>query len=78
MLALAALLAFPRETPVRVLGGALLLALGLQWGRGPLAAPGSLPLVFELTLCVLAGLSLVGAVARRAARRAAGGCAPTS
>lgn len=58
MLALAALLAFPRETPVRVLGGALLLALGLQWGRGPLAAPGSLPLVFELTLCVLAGLSL--------------------
>jgi hypothetical protein len=58
MLALAALFAFPRETPVRVLGGALLLALGLQWGRGPLAAPGSLPLVFELTLCVLAGLSL--------------------
>lgn len=58
MLALAALLAFPRETPVRVLGGALLLALALQWGRGPLAAPGSLPLVFELTLCVLAGLSL--------------------
>jgi hypothetical protein len=69
MLALAALLAFPRETPVRVLGGALLLALGLQWGRGPLAAPGSLPLVFELTLCVLAGLSLSAQwEARREAR----------
>lgn len=69
MLALAALLAFPRETPVRVLGGGLLLALGLQWGRGPLAAPGALPLVFELTLCVLAGLSLSAQwEARREAR----------
>ena len=63
---------------MRVLGGALLLALGLQWGRGPLAAPGSLPLVFELTLCVLAGLSLSARSGKRAARRGAGGCAATS
>jgi hypothetical protein len=44
--------------PVRVLGLALLICLGLQWGRGPLAAPGALALVFDLTVCVLAGLSL--------------------
>jgi hypothetical protein len=44
--------------PVRVLGIALLICLGLQWGRGPLAAPGALALVFDLTLSVLAGLSL--------------------
>ena len=35
-----------------------MISLGLQWGRGPLAAPGSLPLLFELTLSILAGLSL--------------------
>jgi hypothetical protein len=57
-LALAALPLFARQPPVRVLCVALLLSLGLQWGRGPLAAPGSLPLVFELALSILAGLSL--------------------
>jgi hypothetical protein len=41
-----------------VLGLALALCLALQWGRGPLSAPGAPGLVFELTLCVLAGLSL--------------------
>ena len=57
-LALAALpLAFT-QTPVRVLGMALLISLALQWGRGPLAAAGSLAIVFDLTLCILAGLSL--------------------
>lgn len=57
-LAVAALpLAFT-QTAVRVLGVALLISLALQWGRGPLAAAGALAIVFDLTLCVLAGLSL--------------------
>jgi membrane protein YfhO len=57
-LALAALPLAAALLPVRVLGAALLISLALQWGRGPLAAPGALSLVFDLTLCVLAGLSL--------------------
>jgi hypothetical protein len=57
-LALAALPLALTQTPVRVLGMALALVAGLQWGRGPLAAPGALALVFDLTLAVLAGLSL--------------------
>ena len=57
-LALAALPLAATQTPVRVLGVALALVAGLQWGRGPLSAPGALALVFDLTLCVLAGLSL--------------------
>jgi len=57
-LAVAALpLAFT-QTAVRVLGAALLISLALQWGRGPLADAGALAIVFDLTLCVLAGLSL--------------------
>jgi membrane protein YfhO len=57
-LALAALPLALTQTPIRVLGLALALCLALQWGRGPLSAPGAHGLVFELTLCVLAGLSL--------------------
>lgn len=57
-LALAALPLALTQTPVRVLGLALALVAGLQWGRGPLSAPGALPLVFDLTLAILAGLSL--------------------
>lgn len=57
-LALAALPLTLTQTPVRVLGVALALCVALQWGRGPLAAPGALALVFDLTLCILAGLSL--------------------
>ncbi len=57
-LALAALPLLVRQPAVRVLFVALVLALGLQWGRGPLAAPGSLPLLFELTLSILAGFAL--------------------
>ena len=57
-LALAALPLVVSEAPVRFLGAALLACLGLQWGRGPLAAPGSLALVFDLALALLAGLSL--------------------
>ena len=57
-LALAALPLAITQTPVRVLGSALLISLALQWGRGPLAAAGSLAIVFDLTLCILAGLSL--------------------
>lgn len=57
-LALAALPLALTQTPVRVLGLALALCLALQWGRGPLSAPGAPGLVFDLTLCILAGLSL--------------------
>jgi len=57
-LALAALPLAATQVPVRVLGIALLVSLGLQWGRGPLADAGALALVFDLTLCILAGLSL--------------------
>jgi hypothetical protein len=57
-LALAALPLALTQAPIRVLGLALALCLALQWGRGPLSAPGAPGLVFELTLCVLAGLSL--------------------
>jgi len=57
-LALAALPLALTQTPIRVLGLALAICLALQWGRGPLSAPGAPGLVFELTLCVLAGLSL--------------------
>ena len=39
-LALAALPLALTQTPIRVLGLALALCLALQWGRGPLAAPG--------------------------------------
>src|SRR4029079_7438302 len=57
-LALAALPLALTQAPIRVLALALALCLALQWGRGPLSAPGAPGLVFELTLCVLAGLSL--------------------
>jgi hypothetical protein len=57
-LALAALPLALTRTPVRVLGLSLAICLALQWGRGPLAAPGALALVFDLTLAILAGLSL--------------------
>jgi hypothetical protein len=57
-LALAALPLALTQTPIRVLGLALTLCLALQWGRGPLSAPGAPGLVFDFTLCILAGLSL--------------------
>jgi Bacterial membrane protein YfhO len=57
-LALAALPLALTQAPIRVLGLALTLCLALQWGRGPLSAPGAPGLVFDLTLCILAGLSL--------------------
>lgn len=57
-LALAAIPLAPSQPAVLVLGLALALCLGLQWGRGPLSAPGALALVFDLALAVLAGLSL--------------------
>ena len=57
-LALAALPLAASQTPIRVLGAALAICLALQVGRGPLSAPGALALVFDLTLSVLAGLSL--------------------
>jgi len=55
---LATLPLFATEMPVRALGAALFLCLGLQYGRGPLAAPGALALVFDLSLAILLGLSL--------------------
>jgi hypothetical protein len=57
-LALASVPLLARHLAVRVLGAALAISLALQWGRGPLAAPGALALVFDLALCVLAGLCL--------------------
>jgi hypothetical protein len=57
-LALAALPLALTRLPVRVFGVALGVCVGLQWGRGPLAAPGALALVFDLALAILAGLSL--------------------
>jgi hypothetical protein len=57
-LALASLPLLARAGPVRALAGALAIVLGLQWGQGPLAAPGALPLAFDLMLAVLSGLSL--------------------
>jgi hypothetical protein len=68
-----ALAAFPlalSEVPVRVLGAALVLCLGMQYGRGPLSAPGAAALVFDLALAILGGLSLS---AQWAARREATG-----
>ncbi len=57
-LALASLpLLFERQ-PVRVLLLAVLASLALQMGRGPLLAPGALPLVLEFALASLAGLAL--------------------
>jgi hypothetical protein len=70
-LALAALPLFRELLAVRVLLLALGLSLLLQWGRGPLSDPGALPLVFDVALCVLAGLSLSAQwVARRDERGA--------
>ena len=46
------------ETPILVSAVALLLCLGLQFGRGPLQEPGALALVFDFTLCLVAALSL--------------------
>jgi hypothetical protein len=57
-LAAAALPLWRSALAVRVLGLSLALCLALQWGRGPLAAPGALGLVFDFALAVLAGLSL--------------------
>ncbi len=57
-LALAAVPLVTTHRTVRVLGLTLALCLALQWGRGPLAAPGALALVFDLALCFLAGLAI--------------------
>ena len=60
-LALAAVPLVFTQLPFRALAVALAVCLGLQWGRGPLSAPGALPLVFDLALAVLAGLSMSAA-----------------
>jgi hypothetical protein len=49
-------LAFTRRS-ARALLLALLLCVALRYGRGPLAAPGSLALAFDFTLALLGGLS---------------------
>ena len=50
----------PSPSPPSAAGSCwrLALCLALHYGRGPLAAPGSLALVFDFTLALLAGLSL--------------------
>ena len=57
-LALASLPLLFDRLPVRVLLLAVLSSLALQVGRGPLLAPGALPLVLEFALAALAGLAL--------------------
>ena len=57
-LAVASLPLLFERLPVRVLLLAVLASLALQTGRGPLLAPGALPLVVEFALAVLAGLAL--------------------
>ncbi|MBN2369024.1 MAG: hypothetical protein JXO72_00885 [Vicinamibacteria bacterium] len=57
-LAIAALPLILVQIPARVLGMALILCLILQWGRGPLLAPGPWALIFDLALAIFAGLSL--------------------
>jgi hypothetical protein len=57
-LALASLPLLFDRLPVRVLLLAVLASLALQTGRGPLLAPGALPLVLEFALAALAGLAL--------------------
>jgi hypothetical protein len=57
-LALASLPLLLERQPVRVLLIAVLSSLALQVGRGPLLAPGALPLVLEFALAALAGLAL--------------------
>lgn len=57
-LAAAALPLWRTVLAIRVLAVSLSLCLALQWGRGPLAAPGALALVFDFALAILAGLSL--------------------
>lgn len=57
-LALASLPLLVARLPVRVLLLAVLSSLALQVGRGPLLAPGALPLVLEFALAALAGLAL--------------------
>ncbi len=57
-LALAALPLMASLPAARAFGVALCVCLGLQWGRGPLSAPGALALVFDFSLASLAGLSL--------------------
>jgi len=69
-LAVAALPLMLRNTTARVLGVVAASCLALQWGRGPLTAPGALPLVFDLALVLIAGLAL--SAQWRARREAAG------
>ncbi|MEO5761878.1 MAG: hypothetical protein ABIR28_06160 [Vicinamibacteria bacterium] len=57
-LALASLPLLLVRLPVRVLLIAVVASLALQTGRGPLLAPGALPLVLEFALASLAGLAL--------------------
>ena len=70
-LALASVPLLARHPAVRVLGAALAISLALQWGRGPLSAPGALALVFDLSLCVLAGLCLTALWTQRRSPRGA-------
>jgi hypothetical protein len=57
-LAAAALPLLGRDVAVRALFSGLALTMALQWGRSPLLAPGTLPIVFDLTLALLGGLAL--------------------
>jgi hypothetical protein len=68
-LAIASLPLLFERLPVRVLLVAVLASLALQTGRGPLLAPGALPLVLEFALAALAGLALDEQWRERRSRR---------
>jgi hypothetical protein len=57
-LAAAALPLMLRNITARVLGVLAASCLALQWGRGPLTTPGTLALLFDLALALIAGLAL--------------------
>lgn len=68
-LAIASLPLVFTSVPVRVLLLAVLLALGMQVGRGPLLAPGSLPLVVDFALSILGGIAMDAQWRARGSRR---------
>jgi hypothetical protein len=57
-LALSALPIALESPPIQIWLVSIAVVLGLQWGRGPLAAPSSLSMAFDFSLAILAGLAL--------------------
>ncbi len=70
-LAVASLPLLLGQARIRLVGFVLALSVVLQWGRGSLSAPGALALLFDLSLAILAGLSLSTQWSLRLERRGA-------